>query len=312
MKNIVFFGTPEFGKIVLERLMETNYKPVLVVTQPDQPAGRKQILTPPPVKILAAQNKIPILQPEKLDQNTKYNIQHTKPDLIVVVAYGKIIPKDVLDIPAYGALNVHPSLLPRWKGPSPIQYTILHGDKETGVSVMLMDEKVDHGPILSTKKLKIKNEKFTAKELATRLAEIGADLLIETIPKWTAGEIQPKEQDHSQATHSKILTKEDGHIDWTKPAEEIERQIRAFTPWPGSFTYWENMRIKITSGYVAADPSSEELSYGQTSLFENNKISVQASKGTFIIERLQPEGKNEITTKQFLNGYPKIINSILE
>ncbi|MBI1888955.1 MAG: methionyl-tRNA formyltransferase, partial [Candidatus Spechtbacteria bacterium] len=186
--KIVFFGTPEFGRIILERLIEANYKPILIVTAPDKPVGRKQKLTPSPVKVLAGQHKIPILQPQKLSKNTIYDIQHTNPGLFVVAAYGKIIPKKILAMPKYGALNVHPSLLPRWRGPSPIQYAILNSDKEAGITIMLMDEKLDHGPLFANEKLKMKIEKFTAEELSSKLAELGAELLIKTIPQWVAGE----------------------------------------------------------------------------------------------------------------------------
>ena len=311
--NVVFFGTPEFGEKILERLIQSGYKPVLVVTQPDQPAGRKQILTPPPIKSLITKHEtwdIKLLQPEKLDSAFRFQLSGFKPDLFIVAAYGKIIPKAMLDIPKYGTLNVHPSLLPRWRGPSPIQYSILNDDTETGVTIMLMDEKIDHGPIVSSIEYRVSG-KESAEKLSRKLAKMGADLLIETIPKWIEGKIKPIEQDHSQASYSKILTKDDGHIDWNKSAEEIERQIRAFTPWPGSFTFWDKKRLKIISASTSTLASPHGLSTGQTFIDEEGRLAVWAARGILHIEKLQPEGKEEILSRAFLNGHPQIIGALL-
>ena len=315
--RIIFFGTPEFGVSVFERLIDSDYRPILVVTTPDMPTGRKQTLTPPPVKQLAQTHKIPILQPERLEKfttllNQESRIKNQEIDLIIVAAYGKVIPKEILAIPKHGALNVHPSLLPRWRGPSPIQYAILNGDTETGVTIMLMDEELDHGPILSNFIFQISDFRFTTEELTNKLAELGANLLLETIPKWITGEIKPKEQDHKKATYSKIITKEDGHIDWLKSAEEIERQIRAFTPWPGSFSFWDTMRIRITKGIIDSTPQSKPRTSGQIFLNNENQLSVQTGEEIFRIEKLQPDGKNEMTSKQFFNGHPDIIGVLLK
>ena len=201
--KIVFMGTPEFGAIILEKLVKTPYKPILVITAPDKPKGRKQILTPPPVKQTAQKYDIPVEQPEKIG-NWKLKIENLSPDLGIVAAYGQILPKTILDIPKYGFLNVHPSLLPRWRGPSPIQYTILNGDKETGVTIILMNEKMDHGPILAQRELEFSIFNFQFPNLCDKLAELGAKLLIETIPKWINGEITPKPQDESKATYTKF------------------------------------------------------------------------------------------------------------
>lgn len=309
--KIAFFGTPEFAAIILEKLVNSPHKPSLVITQPNKPVGRKQILTPPPVKLLAQQHNIPVFQPEKLDRDAKYQILNTKYDLGIVAAYGQIIPKRILEIPKYGTLNVHPSLLPRWRGPSPIQYAILNGDEKTGVTIMLMDEEIDHGPILKNKKLKIKNKKLTAYELTNELAKIGGSLLIETIPEWIDGKLKPIEQDHSKATYSKKIKKEDGNIDWSKSAEEIERHIRAFAPWPGSFTFLNGKKLQITSGRVynsTTKPKGDELG---SVLRNGNGIIVQTGLGVLAIEKLQIEGKNETSSKEFLNGHQAIIGSRL-
>jgi len=324
--KIIFAGTPEFGEIVLEKLIKYMpsfvlcshgpFKPELVITASDKPVGREKILTPPPVKVLAEKYKIPVLQPEKI-KNYKFTIESLNPNLIVVAAYGQIIPKEILKIPKYGSLNLHPSLLPRWRGASPIQSTILAGDKEIGVTIMLMDEKVDHGPILASQKLLITNEKIAPNELSKQLALLGAKLLIETIPKWIREEIKPQPQDESKATYSKVLKKEDGKINWEKSAKEIEKQIRAFEPWPGSFSFWPKNKKKLRLKILQADtlPQKSHGPFGvkgKTFMAPNNKIAVQTGKDFLVIEELQLEGKKPQKTEQFLRGYPNFIGVILE
>ena len=272
--KIVFIGTSEFGAIILNELVKNNYKPVLVITIPDKPAGRKKILTPSPVKKGVKLLKIKIAYDLK-------EIKKIKPDLIITAAYGKIIPKDILEIPKYGALNIHPSLLPKYRGPSPIQTAILSGDKETGVTIMMMDKKMDHGKIISNFQFPISN-KITYKELSKKLAKLSAKLLMETIPKWIKGEIKAKEQDHSKASYTKIIKKEDGKIDWNKPAQEIERQIRAFDPWPGTFTFIKKGDRKIRVKILEAK------------LSKNNQL---------IIKKLQPEAKKPMSFEDFKKGY---------
>ncbi|MDP2910690.1 MAG: methionyl-tRNA formyltransferase [bacterium] len=278
--KIIFIGTPEFGAIILEKLVKNNYKPVLVITNPDKPAGRKQVLTPTPVKLTAQKYKILVEQPEKI-QNSKFKIQNLGPDLIITAAYGQIIPKEILKIPKYGCLNVHPSLLPKYRGPSPIQTAILNGDKKTGLTVMLMDEKMDHGKIISNFQFPISN-KITYQELYEKLALSGAKLLLETIPKWIDGKIKSQTQDEKKATYTKIIKKEDGKIDWKKPAQEIERQIRALNPWPGTFTFIKKRGKKI------------RIKVCQAELSENNQL---------IIKKLQPEGKKPMSFEDFKKGY---------
>lgn len=312
--NIIFFGTPEFAKIILEKLIVVNYKPILVVTAPDAPVGRKQEMTPPAVKVLAEQHKIRVTQPEKLS-----SLEVGPADLMIVAAYGKLIPKEILDLPKYGALNVHPSLLPKYRGSSPIQYAILNGDEETGVTIIKMDEEIDHGPIIASIKYSLRSPagrqvssiKYTTEDLMLKLAEIGAELLIRAIPKWIAGEVTPIEQVDEDATYTKIIIKEDGHINWNKNAEEIERQIRAFTPWPGSFTFWKDKKIEIFSGSTVELSAPKEMVPGQTFLYDAEKLAVKTSSGVFVIEELQLEGKNKVTIKEFLNGYAEIIGTTL-
>ncbi|OGZ17574.1 MAG: methionyl-tRNA formyltransferase [Candidatus Nealsonbacteria bacterium RBG_13_36_15] len=314
--NIIFMGVPEFGTIILEKLIENNLKPVLVVTAPDKPVGRKQILTPPPVKVIAEKHGISVLQPEK--PSTIQNLLSAiSPDLIAVAAYGKILPKEILEMPKYGCLNVHPSLLPRWRGASPIQFTILAGDQETGVTIILIDEKMDHGPILASAKYQIQNDKITYKELDKNLADLGAELLIKTLPKWTNREIEPIPQDELKTTFTKVLKKEDGRINWGKSAGEIERQIRAFNPWPGSYCFWpkgkNNLRLKILRATI--QPQKKEGPFGirgKTFLAPNNRIALQTKKDFLIIEELQLEGKKPQSTEEFLMGRSDFIGTILE
>src|SRR4030042_1933140 len=279
--RIIFIGTPEFGAIILEELVKNNYQPVLVITHPDKPVGRKQVLTPPPVKLAAQKYKIPIEQPERI-KNYESGIRNLKPDLVICAAYGQIISGEILKIPRYGCLNVHPSLLPKYRGPSPIQTTILNGDEKTGVTIMLMDEKMDHGPILAKRELEIPNPKITYQELHDKVAEIGAKLLIKTIPDWINGKIKPQAQDEKKAAYTKIIKKEDGNIDWKKPAQEIERQIRAFNSWPGAFTFIQKKGKKI------------RIKICQAELSKDNKL---------IIKKLQPEGKKPMSFEEFKKGY---------
>jgi len=294
--KIIFMGTPGFGAIILEGLIKNNYKPALVITAPDKPVGRKQILTPPLVKIIAQKYEIPVEQPKKV-LNYKLQATRMKPDLIIIAAYGEIIPKEILEIPKHGCLNVHPSLLPKYRGPSPIQTIILNGDKETGTTIILIDEKMDHGPIITNRQLPISDPKITTDELSKELAVLSIDLLVEIIPKWINGEIKARPQDKSKATYTKIIKKEDGKINWKKSAIEIERQIRAFYPWPGTFTFWKGKRIKI----LKAETSKTA---------PENNLAIKCGKDYLIIKKLQPEGKKPIEINDFLRGHPDFINFI--
>lgn len=327
--KIVFWGA-YISNIVLEALVK-NFHVIAVVTNPDKPVGRKQLIVPAPIKVFAQKQGISVLQPEKLDSDFKFQISGLAPDLFVVAAYGKIIPKEILEIPKHGALNLHPSLLPRWRGASPIQYAILNGDEETGVTVMLMDEKMDHGPILARRELEIRNpkseiRKYTTPKLSEVLTKMGAELIIETIPKWINGEIKPIPQDESKATYTKILKKEDGKIDWSKPAVSIERQIRAFVPWPGSFTYWKRgekeVRLEICVSRIADSCGQDADTRGNLSMSDIDKrpglvtirkkgLFIQTDNGILEVLKIQPEGKKEMTAKEFINGYGNIDGAIL-
>ncbi len=274
--KIIFLGTPEFGAIILTELIKSGHKPFLVITEPDKPIGRNQTMTPPPVKVLAEKYKIVVVQPERI-KDCKLEIKNLGPDLGIIAAYGQILPKDILDIPQYGFINVHPSLLPKYRGPSPIQSAILTGDEKTGATIMRVAEKMDSGPILSQKEITIsQNETFTS--LHNKLADLGAKLLIESIPKLLAGKLPPMSQDETKATYTKIIKKEDGEIDWNKSAKEIDGQIRAFSPWPGTYTIYKGKRLKI--------------------------IKAENISGQLIIKEVQLEGAKPMEVDDFLRGHP--------
>ncbi|MFA4998851.1 MAG: methionyl-tRNA formyltransferase [Candidatus Paceibacterota bacterium] len=310
----VFVGTPEFGAIILEGLAKSVYKPVLVITATDKPAGRKQVITPPPVKVLAEKLGIKVLQPEKIS-DLKSELSLLKPDMIIVAAFGQIIPKEILDIPKYGCLNIHPSLLPKYRGASPIQSVILNGEKVTGVTIILMDEKMDHGQIVSQRSMAIE-EKERARALHDKLAELSLNLLLETISNMERGLTKLTPQDHNQATFTKTLSKAEGIINWKKPADMIEREIRAFEYWPGSFTFWTKLstplRLKITKAKALKSMKGIDFRTGQVFVVPKGGIGVQCGEDFLVIERLQLEGKEEMGSEEFLRGHPSFIGAVLK
>ncbi len=278
--NYVFFGTPKFAAIILEKLINAEMPPVALVCNPDRPVGRKQIITPPPTKLLALEHDIAVLQPESLESD-KSQITNYKPDFFVVAAYAKILPREILEIPRLGVIGVHPSLLPKFRGPSPIQSAILAGEKETGVSLFLMDERLDHGPVIAERKIAIDNLFVYSRELENRLAEMSAELLIETLPKFTRGEITPIPQDESQATYTRKFTSEDAFVSEEdlaaatsgsspEKAIEIDRKIRALNPEPGVFTL--------------------SLSKGGPRRIKLLKAAIEGDR--LVLKKIQEEGKN--------------------
>jgi methionyl-tRNA formyltransferase len=344
--NTIFFGTPHFAEIVLQKLINSPYRPSLIITAPDKPTGRKQTLTPPPVKLLSKKHNIPVWQPKKLEvvlfretsrrkrnrlfsknlpQRGKSSPFEKPPagreinklgkiDLVIVAAYGNLIPKEILDTLPNKFVNIHPSLLPKYRGPSPIANTILNDDKKTGVTIMLMDEKMDHGPLISQREFRISNFEFkngrgkpTSEELQKILAELGAELLTETIADYLSGKIKPREQDHKEATYTKLLKREDGRIDWKKPAEYIERQQRAFTPWPGIYTYFNGKRLKILSLEIQKNTSAKS---GEV-IKRNSVFAVQTRKNLIVPRQVQIEGGVVQTAEEFLRGHPQILGSHL-
>jgi len=311
--TILFFGTPEFALPALRALIDADWRVVGVVTQPDEPVGRKRVLTPPPIKVIAAQYGIPVFQPEKLDPET-FVREIPAADLLIVAAYGEIIPRAILTIPQYGALNIHPSLLPRWRGPSPIQHTILAGDMGTGVTIIKIDAAMDHGPIVAQRHAAYSMRHIAYPELHDQLANLGAELLIEILPRWIAGAITPIPQDETKAIYCKLLTKDDGRIDWTKPAEEIERMIRAFQPWPGAWTIWHAPSRDLRMRIEEAEWITDETPNAAQGLVWQNKtrpLLVQSGRGSLVIQKLQTEGGDVMDAASFLRGHPSFIGTKL-
>jgi len=312
--KILFFGTSEIAKEILEALVRGKYNIIAVLTQPDKKTGREQLIKKGSVKEFAQINKIPVLQPLKLNDEVVEKIKELEPDLIVVIAYGKIIPKEILEIPQFKSINIHPSLLPKFRGPSPIQNAILAGEKETGVTIMLMDEKMDHGDILFQKKVQIYPED-TAKILTKKIAPVSSKLLIETIPLWIEKKIIPLKQDDAQATYCQLIEREDGHIFWDSSAEDIHNKYRAFQPWPGIFSVWEKedkiLRIKLTN--IKIDEKKTEKKYEMGEVFElDGEIKVKSMNNSIILKEVQLEGKKPTNIKDFVNGHKDFVGSRLK
>lgn len=296
--RIVFMGTPEFACPTLQMLFDRGEEVIAVVTQPDRPKGRGQKLTPPPVKVLAEQHGVPVLQPVKVRAPEVITaLQELRPDLIVVIAFGQILPKALLDIPPRGCINVHASLLPRYRGAAPLNWCIVNGETETGVTTMLMDVGLDTGDMLVKKAIPIDPDE-DAQSLHDRLAVLGAAAMAETLDLLVAGLLVPEKQDDSLTNYAPMLKKEDGHIDWTKEPRTVKNLVRGLTPWPGAFTTLEDKALKIcrvrtgeghgTPGTILrADRSGLEIACGSGSLF---------------IEELQLEGRKRLPVQEFLAG----------
>src|SRR5215216_2168981 len=298
MTRVVFMGSPDFSLPTL-RALTNAYKVVGVVTQPDRASGRGRELKPPPVKSLAQELNIPTIQPEKLRQpEAMEQLRAWNADLIVVAAFGQILKKDVLDLPRYGCINVHASLLPRWRGAAPIHAAILHGDEETGVTIMRMDVGLDTGPMLAKRSIRLTRED-TAGSITETLSHIGADLLIETLPDYLSGKIQLMPQPEEGVTYAPMLKKEEGRLDFTGPAEELERQVRAFNPWPGTFMDFDGALLKVHRTHVTTEMENAEI--GQRLVYQDQPA-VGAGGGLLILDEVQPAGKKPMNGKSFLAG----------
>ncbi len=297
--RIVFMGSPEFALPTLRMLAE-RYEVSGIVTQPDRPAGRGRSLTPPPVKRLAGSLGLPVIQPRRLrEPEAMAQLQAWKPDVIVVAAFGQILRPEVLALPRYGCLNVHASLLPRWRGAAPIQAAILHGDRETGVTIMLMDPGIDTGPILSQRSTPILPDD-TAGSLSERLARLGADLLADTLPAYLEGRLAAQPQPEEGATYAPVLKKEDGFLDFHQPAEALARKVRAYNPWPGAYMLWQGENLKIHRAR-AAIISDKKVPPGATAV-ANGLPAIGTGDGLLILEEVQPAGKKSMPGEVFLRG----------
>jgi methionyl-tRNA formyltransferase len=308
--RIVFMGTPEFAVPSLRALAQGPYM-ITVVTQPDRPAGRGGKLTPPPVKVFAEELGLPVMQPDTLrDPEFRAQFAALHPKLTVLVAYGEYVGPSLLELPERGSINLHPSLLPRWRGSTPIQSPILAGDSVTGVTIIRMDKGLDTGPIIAQSSVAIGDEE-THPELSARLAQVGAELLAETLPLWLRGEIEANPQDDSRATMTRILTKEDGLLDWSRPAEELARRVRALQPWPGTYTYWGDRLLKVLRARPVAYEAGGEP--GTVSLMPSGDkaIVVQTGEGGLELLQVQPAGKGAMEARALLAGNPGIVGSVL-
>lgn len=291
----IFFGTSDFAIPVLAALNRNpDVEIVAVVTTLNELSNRDKVLTSPPMKMAGEKLGLKVLQPKKLR-----DIELPEADIAIAAAYGKILPEEIINKPKYGMLVIHPSLLPKYRGPSPVQYALLNGETETGVTIIQMDSKIDHGPILSYVTSNIEDDEMY-QELNTRLWNMGAKLLIDSLPDYIKRVTKPREQNHTKASYSKLLSKEDGKIDWNQSAQGIYNKFRAFHKWPGIWTRINNRRIKILDCYPSDDKKG--LKTGEFFSFDN-RLFAKCNSGSLEIISIQPEGKKQMKAKEFMNGY---------
>lgn len=298
--SVIFMGTPDFAVPCLQKLHEAGYQITLVITQPDRPKGRGKKLAPPPVKVKALELGLPVLQPENMrGEDTYRTLKDLAPDYFVVVAYGHILRQNVLDIPAKGSINVHGSILPKYRGSAPIQHAVLNGDTKTGVTTMFMDKGMDTGDILEIATVPILATD-TAEAMYHKLAPLGAELLLSTLTKLETGTLTPVKQDDSQATYAPMLKKEDGRINWQNNAVKIACQIRGLYPWPGAFSFMDGTRVKICNAKVLPD---QGLQPSMIKLGPNAQFLVGTGNGTLSILELHCANSKQMTCDNYLRGY---------
>ena len=303
--RIVFMGTPDFAVPTLETLIQSEHEVVGVVTQPDRPKGRSGKLQFSPVKEAAVEAQIPVFQPERIKDGTFYPVlQELNPDVIIVVAFGQILPKEILELPKYGCMNVHASLLPKLRGAAPIQWSVIDGDPESGVTIMQMDEGLDTGDMIDKVVVPIEKEE-TGGSLFDKLSIAGAKLCVKVMADLEAGVAgrisQPEE---STTPYAKMISKQMGKIDWNRPAKEIEQLVRGLNPWPSAYTSMNGKNLKIWSAEVLEKPEVDEAQTGQILRADKNGLLVQTKEGCLNIKELQLEGKKRMDTASFLRGYP--------
>jgi methionyl-tRNA formyltransferase len=306
----VFMGTPQFAVIILEALLRSSCQVLAVYTQPDKPAGRRRPVVFPPVKKLALERQIPVIQPETFKSSeVMEKLASFQPELIIVAAFGSILPQKVLSLTRFACINVHPSLLPRHRGPSPVANTILCGDEFTGVTIMLMDAGMDTGPILAQEKVGISFTDTTG-SLSSKLADVSARLLLETLPKWLEGELRPQDQDESQAIYSKLITSKDAELDWHLSAVELWRMVRAYNPWPSCYTWCQGKRLKIHSAIPFSDVREGEM--GEVITTEKPPgVGVVTGHGILGLCQVQVEGRREMAVEDFVRGKRDFIGCVL-
>lgn len=300
-------GTPDFAVPVLNRLMEAGHDIVAVYSRPDRSSGRGRKFVPTPTKQFAEERGLEVRQPKSLRSEAECaGLASLSPDVVVVAAYGLFLPPEALEIPPLGCLNIHPSLLPRYRGPSPVVSAILNGDDETGVTIMKLDEGMDSGPLLAQARVTIADRE-TAPVLTRRLFDLGGDLLVETLHGWAGGCIEAAPQDESRATFTTLVKKEDGEIDWTDNAERIARMVNAYQPWPGTFTHWDGKLLKI----LEATSTSDQTPPGHIVALGDRLIGIGTGDGMLSVDRLQIEGRRPSDAQAFIRGYPNFVGSEL-
>lgn len=326
MLRMIYMGTPAFAVPALESLIRgaapgallpEGYEIVTVITRPDKPSGRSREMVFSPVKQVALAHGLPVWQPGSLKKAENQEVLAAcRADLYIVAAFGQILPQAVLDLPRYGTLNIHASLLPRYRGSSPISEAILQGERETGVTIMLLDAGVDTGPLLCSRSISLSGNETTA-SLTPRLAELGASTLLDALPLWIGGHLVPQPQDPARATHTRMLTKEDGRIDWSQPAEALARAVRAYIPWPHAYTTWGGRQLKILSawpadGEQAGQPGRVALATGSVAHGAQSVLRIATGQGWLLVERVQLEGKRAMSAGEFVRGYAHIVGATLE
>jgi len=306
----VFMGTPQFAATILESVLRSPCQVVAVYTQADKPAGRGHRVAVSPVKKLALARKIPVVQPKTLrSRDALEKLASFQPELIIVAAFAFILPPEVLSLPRFGCLNIHPSLLPRHRGASPVANTILWGDEVTAVTIMLMDAGLDTGPILTQEEVAV-DSADTTDSLTSKLADVGARLLVNTLPGWLAGELKPQVQNESQATYSRPITSEDAEIDWHLSAVELWRRVRAYNPWPGSYTWWQGKRLKVHEAVPFEGRASGTL--GEVVVLkEAPGVGVVTGRGVLGLVEVQLEGKQRMSIDSFVRGKRDFVGSYL-
>jgi len=303
-------GTPDFAVPSLEHLVINKYSVVAVYTRPDRPAGRGRSVASSPVKEKAMALKLPVIQPPRLDPEAVADLKAFRPEAIVVAAFGQVLPPSVLGIPRYGGINIHPSLLPRFRGASPVAAAILAGDEFTGVSIMLMDEGLDTGPLLARAQIPVSPADTTG-SLTAKLSVVGAGLLQEVLWRWPRGEVKPLPQDEARASYCKPISRDDGDIDWGLPAVDIWRRVRAFQPWPGGYTRWRGKQLKIIEALPL--PGEAALEIGRVVALPSAPAAfgVQTADGVLGVLQVQLEGKRVTGAGEFLNGQRQFVGATL-
>lgn len=305
-------GTPTYSVPVMEHLIASGYAIEAVVTRPDVSFGRGRAIKPPAVKVYAEERGIPVLQPASMRLKEDWKqLADLRPDLMVVAAYGRILPPDVLNLPSKGVLNIHPSLIPQYRGPSPVATALLNGDKETGVTVMVTEKGMDTGPVVAQKRETVLSGDTTP-VLTERLFRIGAELLVKVLPLWEKGQIKPLPQDGHMASITRLYKKEDGFIDWNLSALSIERRLKAFDPWPGCYTHWKGKTLKVLEGTVTEE-AFECHEPGEVVRFSgrSSKVAVVTGKGGLELKQIQIEGRRRQNIQDFLIGYNGFVGSRL-